>query len=348
MGGKPKQVNPSQATAADAGASASAAQSAALSDVNKQEHQALFNTLFGDPTKSENAGTLSKFLDPKTLTVDHPTGTYGLQWNHAQEQIAKNYADQRGKLAEDSANRGFSAGMPSGFIEDQSQKIANAEADTRGRAFTDLAGKSYEDAKSNFWNAAKIATGQSAETDTAALQGSGQAGQTYANLYGTAGRQASSNGFGSALGAKLGTAGGAALCPALGARITMSDGTERKVEDLEAGDSILQLGGGKATLRAKPIPSVQPCVEISTGKGKHTTVGIRHAFIMEGGGYKNAEASIAERVLCIGKSAETDSTSAEVGPEVVIKAVYTTDKAVFPLDLGGNHTYLCDGLWSLV
>ena len=348
MGSKPKQVNPAQAGAADSGASAAAAQSAGLSDVNNQEHQTLFNTLFGDPTRTGSSGSLSGFLDPNRLKVDRPGGTYGLQWNQAQDQIGKNYADQRGRLAENSANRGFSGGLPSGFEEDQSRKLAAAEADSRGQAFTNLAGRSYEDAKSNFWNAANIANGQSAGTDGAALQGAGQAGQTYSNLYGTAGRQASSNGFGSALGSKLGTAGGAVLCPALGALITMFDGTGKKVEDLEAGDSILQFGGGKATLTANPSHSIQRCVEISTDCGRHTVVGRNHAFVLKSGGYQDAEASVTERVLCLGKSGGSNGADTGDRDEEITSAVNTADRAVFLLELGGNHTYLCDGFWSLI
>jgi hypothetical protein len=143
----------------------------------------LFGPGVGDGDFS--GGTLSKFLDPNSLNVDAPTGTYKLQYNKAVENIAKGSQDVRGSIARYNASRGFGSG-PAGFAEDQERRAAEDQVGQHGAAFTDYAGKSYQEALQNFWRGAGALQGEGDTALSASLSADTAAASNYANLYGTA------------------------------------------------------------------------------------------------------------------------------------------------------------------
>lgn len=337
MGGSPKQVNSSQASAADAGATAAANASANLSNENLREQKQNFNYLFGDGTAG-STGSLTKFMDPNSLNVSAPTGNYATQYNNATNQLSQNYKMQRGALAQGFANNGFAAGMPSGFQADQDRKLASSEADTRGNLFAATTGQQYQDALNNFWNANNIASGQAASARTGAIQASDNAGNIESNLYGTAGRQATPSSLpGAAVGAG-GTVGAALACPARGSLIRAKCGPkseEMLVENLRKGMLIYQSDGSYKALEDDPVPVFMPCVTVITNHKKRSTVSFTHSFMAPRGGYRQANESLHQKVMIPNADC------------VIIAVAIVGEMEVFPLKVGGNHTYLCDGLWSL-
>jgi|ERR1700731_36509 len=204
MGGSSKQVNPQQASAADAGATASAQASARLSDQFAAQSKTAFNTLFGSDPNSASGGTLGGFLNPNNLTTASmgPTGPYKIQYDQSLGNLAGAQAAQRGALSQSLQNRGFGTTSPSGFGATQALQQSLGQGQETGQLFSDYTNQGYQDALRNMWSAAGILSGQGTSAMQGSLQGQGQAGQTYANLYGTAGRQAQGSSLlGSALGA---------------------------------------------------------------------------------------------------------------------------------------------------
>lgn len=340
MGGSPKQVNSAQASAADAGATAAANASANLSNENLREQKQNFNYLFGDGTAG-STGSLTKFMDPNSLNVSAPTGNYATQYNNATNQLSQNYKMQRGALAQGFANNGFAAGMPSGFQADQDRKLASSEADTRGNLFAATTGQQYQDALNNFWNANNIASGQAASARSSAVQASDNAGNIESNLYSTAGKQATPSTLPGAAVSAGGTVGAALACPARGARIRTKMG-EVLAEDLRKGVPIYQSDGSYKALEEDPVPVIAPCVTVITNNKLRSTVSETHSFMAFRGGYRQANESLHQKVTIPNDPCKNSKSNC-----VVIAVIPAGEKEVFPLKIGGNHTYLCDGLWSL-
>jgi hypothetical protein len=210
MGGKPKQVDPTTANMSSAGADAAAKASADLSNQYAGQQKTAFNTLFGSGTTA-NGGTLGGYLDPSKLDAASmgPTGPYKIQYNQSLGTLANAQAQQRGALSTSLQNRGFGMGSPSGFGSTQALNQSLGQAQETGQLFSDYTNQGYQDALRNMWSAAGILSGQGTSAMQGALQGQGQAGQTYANLYGTAGKQAQGTSLlGSLLGAGGSIAGG--------------------------------------------------------------------------------------------------------------------------------------------
>lgn len=184
MGGG--QANSGQASQANNAAMAASAASSKLSDQNAQEQQQQYNYLFGADGKS---GSLTPFMDPKSLNVTNPTGVYKTQYTNALQQIGDSYKNARGSLAQNWANRGGSSNAaPSGFEQDQSRQLERDNADANGQAFGTAVGQQYQDALSNFWNSTNIASGQAADARSGALTGAANSGSTAAQIYSTAGQ----------------------------------------------------------------------------------------------------------------------------------------------------------------
>lgn len=209
MGGG--QTNSGQASQAAAQQTAASNQDMALSKQYGGQEQQMFNKLFGT---GGSGGTLSGMMNPASLNTGAPTGAYKTQWNTAQDQIGRDFANQRGSIAQQFANMGAtSRSTPSGFQADQMNQLARGEADTRGTTYTNLVGQQHQDALNNFWNANNIAAGQQASATSGSTTGAGNSGSSSAALYGTAGAYhppAYASALGSGIGA-AGTVGGAAV-----------------------------------------------------------------------------------------------------------------------------------------
>lgn len=327
MGGSPKQVNSGQASAADAATTAATNQSTALSKQTGAQEAQQYATLFGSGGKG---GTLSGFLDPNSINQKGLNPAYQTQWNQAQDQIAQNYQQQRGSLAQAFANQGAtSSSTPSGFQADQMRKLGSSEADTRGSTYTGLVGQQHNEAVQNLFNASNIAAGQGASAGSTAVQGAGNSANAQAALFGTAGKQAQT-GTSAATGITE-----AAICPAEGSQILMADGRRLSIEHIAKGDKVIGVDGGPDEVIADSIQSVQDVVEVRTAECR-TRVSLTHAFVRHAGGY-----AIAAK--CLAEVLDTDH-----GPRTVLEVRRLKEKmACRHIMLKRSHGYNCDGVWSL-
>lgn len=333
MGGKPQQVNSAQASQANAAAQESEKASAALTQQNTKQAGQNYNYLFGEDGKS---GSLTPFMDSGKVTngAGAPTGTYGTIYNNAVQQGGRDYANARGSLAQQWANRGTAAGMPNGFQADQERKLGSSAADANGQNFTDLASKAHSEDVNNFWNATNTAAGQQATSTGAAVSSAANEGNTAGNIYSTAGRQATvNNPLNSAISAG-GTVGAAAMCPARGGKIRTKNG-DVAIEHLSAGDDLLQSDGHFRPLPEDPYLVMAECVEIETTRDRKTRVSEGHAFSTNGGGYVDAIVSRNQEIR------------AHHEKDLVANVTKCGRHEVFVMPKFGNNTYLCDGLWSL-
>jgi|SRR5579884_854831 len=332
MGGG--QANKQQAAQANAAANSSEQQSASLSNTNQQQQGQLNNYLFGSGGPgSGTGGSLTPMMNPASLNVTQPTGAYKAQLNNTENQLNQNFNNQRGSLAQTWANNGFAAGMPNGFQADAMRQLSRDQADANGQAFASTVGQQYQDSLNNFWNANNIASGQLSGARSGALQGAQQEGSTATGIYGTAGQyhQGALQSVGTAFAGGVGSS----LCPARGSMVALRGGHEKPVEDLEIGDDIAQVNNTSHRLEHKPVPALAKCVTVITADLRRTTVSREHAFDMYSGGYVEAHEALHRRIRV------------REGYDVVIAVRDAGEQEVFLMKVGGNHTYLCDGLWSL-
>jgi hypothetical protein len=205
MGGGGQSNSQQAATAATQQTQANA-QDMAISKQNADLQKRMTDTLFGSGAPGSR-GTLSGMLDPASLTQKGLNPAYTTQFNQGSDQLGKDYAAQRGALAQSFANSGAtSSSTPTGFQADQMRKLDSSTADSRGQLYSDLVGKQYGDTLSNFWNANNIASGNAATSGSTATNAAGNSGSSSAQIYGTAGQYHPSQ-FGSIVGSALGAGG---------------------------------------------------------------------------------------------------------------------------------------------
>jgi hypothetical protein len=331
------------------GAASTGAQAAAgnLSQIGQQNNQfgtdannALFGTYKADMGRFQG-GTLSNFMDPNSLNVSAPTGPYKLQYQKFLEGNSKDYANARGSLNRELAQRGF-GDHPSGIAADEYRKLAQGQADTQGQGFVDYAGKSYEDALNNFWKANSMLSDAGSQGRQLAVAGNQAAAGTYTNLYNTASQPRPSAvgqiiGGGLQAGGNIASAGitaNAKNCPVEGSLILMADGEEKFVEELKKNDLVMGIDGEPCFVLRDPQPSYDAAIEISSDKGK-CRVSSTHEFMLSRGGYVIAEESH-------GAIVEWNDESAVISGISLLGR-----KRIFKLELDGSHTYRTDKYWSL-
>jgi hypothetical protein len=330
-------------SSASTGAQAADQQLATNAAQNQKFTNSARQSLFGSSDGSNlTGGTLSKFLDPSSLNVSAPTGTYGLQYNKAVEGIAKNSADVRGSLSRYNASRGFGDG-PAGFAQDQQRRASEDQTNQQGAAFTDYAGKSYQDALQNFWRASGSLNGEGDSAMSASIGADSAAANNYSNLYGTASTPQPSV-LGQVIGGGLqagGTVGAAAAskakstpCPCEGAMILMYDGTEKMSQDVRKGDFFLGEDGDPCPVLETPVMALRPCVEVRSITGR-TRVSSNHTFSLPKGGYEFAG------------NAETRNVKFGDGVEAVTEVKDIGAQIVYGFIIGGSHTYRADKFWAL-
>lgn len=145
-------------------------------------------------------------------------------------------------------------------------------------------------------------------------------------------------GIGGILGGILEGAAGSAMkafCPAGGSLITKGDGTTDMIELMKQLDSAAQLNSKPSHFLDTPQPVIQACVEVITQNGRVSVVGITHCYVLASGGY------------CCAFEAQGMELLSDTGPDVVKEVNVAGFRLVYPIHVGGNHTYCTDGLWSL-
>lgn len=137
---------------------------------------------------------------------------------------------------------------------------------------------------------------------------------------------------------KLATAGvqGAAegLCPAEGSLYLMADGSEKKVEELRAGDFIM--GVDDEPQEIEEIQSgVTHVIRVTTENGFQAVNSKTHAYALPRGGFVVAAKSLGKTILT--KDGASKVTSVEPDGSATVFNVITD----------GSHTYRADGIWSV-
>jgi hypothetical protein len=328
-GSKVTQTNKQQAGAAFGSASGAASQSQALGKDLSAE---------GKADRAAVRTATAGFMDPATLNVDRPTGVFRRQYEHARGIIAKQGQAARGGVARSMANRGFGEG--SGMEVGNLRGVARDTASTMGDAWSEFAGKSYDDAAQKFWSAVGLRSGTGTDLAGIGANSVASAGQTYANLYGTAGQghvTQNSNLGGALIGAGGSIAGGALACPVGDARVVVAEGSDdaiRLVRDLDFQSAMRCYDRSAAVIKELPPSVIRECVEVETQNHYKAEVSVEHTW-KTAGGYVYAGD-------CLGSIVETLS-----GPSEIVTVKPTGKKPVFPLVIGGQHSYNVDGIWSL-
>jgi len=338
MGGG--QANSGQASQAAGNANSSSTQNLATSTADQTRTQQLMNSMFGTGAPG-STGTLSSFLNPNSMNVTNPTGAYKLNYEQAVNQTENEGQNSQANILRQAANNGL--GLSSPAIAQMAQQTGLQTANLKGQDFTNAVGAQQQQAINNFWGATGAEASAAGQTGSNAVSSATGAGQTAANVYGTAG-QYHTNPATSIIGAGLqagGAVGAASMCPAEGERIKTPKG-DRLVEELKCGDEISQLGN-VARLKCDPIPhDGVRLIRVESEEGLTVLVGEKHAFIRPDWGYFNAE----EALMNGWRSLKTDAPH----PDRVKNAWPAGIGKVFEIvtiEGEGNKTYCASGFWSL-
>ena len=227
MGGG--QSNPGQASQAANNANAASQQNLALSNEFGTRYNSLMDQFFGTGAPGSK-GSMSGFLNPNSLNVTTPTGAYKLNYEQTVNQTENEAKGNQANIIRQAANNGLSLSSPA--IAEMARETGIDTANLKGQDFASAVTQQHNDALSNFWGAANLASGAASGAGSGAVSSATGAGQTAANIYGTAGQYHPSP-FTSIIGAGLqagGAVGAAAAgpCPAEGSRIR---NTERRSPD---------------------------------------------------------------------------------------------------------------------
>jgi hypothetical protein len=336
------QANSGQASQAANNANAASQQNLALSNEFGTRYNALMNQFFGTGAPGSK-GSLSGFLNPNSLNVTTPTGAYKLNYEQTVNQTENEAQNNQRNIIRQAANNGLNLSSPA--VAEMARETSLGTANLKGQDFAEAVTQQHNDALQNFWGAANLASGAASGAGSGAVAGASGAGQTAANIYGTAGQYHPSP-WTSIAGAGL-SAGGAvgggyeSACPAEGSLVRTPKG-DRLIETLKAGEEICQLGN-VARLKCAPIRHHNaPLIRIMTMSGLSVTVSEKHAFILPAWGYVNAE----DLLGTVGKWQRL-KTEEQTG-SLIQSAVRVGHGTVYEIVTSeGNKTYCAAGLWSL-
>jgi len=186
--------------------------------------------------------------------------------------------------------------------------------------------QNYNEAVSGMENATN--TFGAATNSTQADTGAGSAAGTTLNQI----QQANAAADQMVVGAISSAAG--ATCPVSGTLYLMSDGTEKKVENLLVGDSIMGIDCAPQTIYCIYEKTV-PIVKTVTANGYSVTSSTSHALALEWGGFTIVRHASGKTVKTVTK------------PSRVISVEPVGTGRVFNVLTDGSHTYRADGIWSL-
>jgi hypothetical protein len=178
------QANSGQASQAAGNANAASQQNLALSNAAGSRYNSLMNSMFGTGAPG-STGTLSGFLNPNSMNVTTPTGAYKLNYEQTVNQTANAAQQGQANVIRQAANNGL--GLSSPAVAEQALQSNLATANMKGQDFSQAVTQQHNDAMNNFWNASNLASGGAAQGIQSGVAGATGAGQTAANVYGTAG-----------------------------------------------------------------------------------------------------------------------------------------------------------------
>jgi hypothetical protein len=142
--------------------------------------------------------------------------------------------------------------------------------------------------------------------------------------------------FAPALAQGAGTAA-AGFCPCAGSMILMADGSTKPVEELKKGDFLwaLSTSAPPNEVRETPQPMKTTCFSVTTKNGRKHRGSSTHTLALAIGGYAFMRESLGQVVL------------AERETDIIAQVADIGVQDVYPLMIGGSHTYQADGIWIL-
>lgn len=141
--------------------------------------------------------------------------------------------------------------------------------------------------------------------------------------------------FAPALAGAAGTAA-AGFCPCEGSMIRMSDGTEKPVEQLKAGDYVWTgMLSPPNQILTTPTPIQAESWVIETEAGRKHKGSTTHTLGLATGGYGYMPELRGKVVI------------GDLGSDMVKEALPIGKATVYPLQVGGCHSYFADGLYCL-
>lgn len=142
--------------------------------------------------------------------------------------------------------------------------------------------------------------------------------------------------FAPALAQGAGTAA-AGACPCEGSLIRMADGTDKPAEQIRKGEFVwpLSTSAPPNPVLETPQPIKAHCFAITTKAGRKHAGSDTHTVALAIGGYAFIPEALQKIVL------------AESVTDEVISVEDIGERTVYPMKLGGSHTYMADGIWIL-
>lgn len=235
-----------------------------------------------------------------------------------------------------SARGGGNELLPSGVDEQIKSTIASSAAADQSAKNLNITNQGYERGYQNFLAATNALSGAGAQYNPLGYADANiKAGDSAFNSAQTIAMQDSAwtgmlGGMVGSIGAGFAQGYGGAACPVVGSSVVMANGSQKKVEDLVAGDYLLGLNGDTLVL-SKPDVVFVPSCEVFTG-GQTARVSLTHEFIAKNGGYVSPREGESVRV---GDSSSTIEKVSSIGVQPVCV-----------LKLSGDHTYCADGFWA--
>jgi hypothetical protein len=338
-------ANKKDANTAAAGAFGAGQLDTNLANKNQGRADSLDETLYG------KGGPMMRFLSGSDLNRSDLGGVYKQGFDQTVAAGEKEGSQAYKNIVGQANNSGV--GLDSGLSFDAARKNALDKAAMKGSAYATAAGAQHDEALRNFWGATDSAATTANAARSGAIAGAGQAGQTYNNVYNTAGQYhqgAAAGIIGSAVGA-AGQVGAAAMtggasapgsaasaCPTGHCLIGTKNATKTNqycAVNLKKGDPIEQMNGHYGMLENNPLKVYAAVVIVKTSGGRTTRVGSKHCFSLVSGGYVFADEAFGSLI----RSRTGEDQVASVTPDGF--------DYVYPLLVGGDHTYICDDLWSL-
>ena len=182
MGGG--QANSGQAAQASANANASSQQNLATSSADQARNQQLMNSMFGTGAPG-STGSLSGFLNPNSMNVTTPTGAYKLNYQQTVNQTENEAKGNQSNIIRQAANNGLNLSSPA--VAEMARQSGLDTANLKGQDFASAVTQQHSDAMNNFWGATNAEATAAGQSGTNAVSSASGAGQTAANINGTAG-----------------------------------------------------------------------------------------------------------------------------------------------------------------
>lgn len=301
-------------------------------------------------------GTLQKSLNPIVQGGPNQFGFSKAETNNLNSQALQGTGQQFRNASKSlgeaqAAQGGGNSYLPTGAQAQQQATLAATGANQTSNQLMDIQAQGYQQGRNQYNAAIGQLGGVAGMFDPNGVAGAANTGGS--DAFGSATKVAEMNNEASPwnlVGGLLGGAASAGLdaftggiggslatsvtCPAKGSLILTSDGLEKPIECLVAGDQIMGIDDELQTIEEIQQEELETIV-VTTDNGTTTHNSLIHAFALPRGGFVVAAKSLGKTILTA------------KGPSEVIKIVPAGKAEIFNMITDGSHTYRADGAWAL-